>query len=42
MRLTTTPEERRLLRSKTFQGMAQAFAEQWGDLSNYYTQKSLF
>ena len=42
MRFTTTPEERRSLRSKTFQGMAQAFAEQWGDLSNYYTQKSLF
>ena len=37
-----SPEERRTLRSKTFKGMAQAFAEQWGDLSNYYTQKSLF
>ena len=42
MRFATTPEQRRSLRSKTFQGMAQAFAEQWGDLSNYYTQKSLF
>ena len=36
-----SPEERRTLRSKTFQGMAQAFAEQWGDLSNYYKQTKL-
>lgn len=36
-----SPEERRTLRSKTFKGMAQAFAEQWGDLSNYYKQTKL-
>jgi hypothetical protein len=36
-----TTEERRTLRSKTFQGMARAFAEQWGDLSNYYKQTKL-
>jgi hypothetical protein len=36
-----TTEERRTLRSKTFQGMAQAFAEQWGDLSKYYEQTKL-
>jgi hypothetical protein len=27
-----TPEERRTLRSKTFQGIAKAMAEQWGKL----------
>lgn len=27
-----TPEERRTLRSKTFQGIAKAMAEQWGNL----------
>jgi len=29
-----TKEERQTLRSKTFQGMAQAFAEQWGNINN--------
>lgn len=28
---TKTAEERRRLRSKTFKGMAQAMAKQWGD-----------
>ncbi len=36
-----TTEERRTLRSKTFTGMAKAFAEQWGNLSNYYKQTKL-
>jgi hypothetical protein len=27
-----TKEERQTLRSKTFEGMAQAFAEQWGGI----------
>ena len=26
-----SPEERRTLRSKTFQGIAEAIAKQWGD-----------
>jgi len=29
-----TKEEMQTLRSKTFQGMAQAFAEQWGNINN--------
>ena len=29
-----TKEERQTLRSKTFQGMAEAFASQWGDFVN--------
>jgi hypothetical protein len=36
-----TTEERRTLRSKTFTGMAKAFAEQWGNLSNYHKQTKL-
>jgi len=36
-----TTEERRTLRSKTFTGMAKAFAEQWGNLSNYHRQTKL-
>tara|TARA_R100001460_G_scaffold70790_1_gene111488 strand:+ start:55 stop:726 length:672 start_codon:yes stop_codon:yes gene_type:complete len=37
-----TTEERRTLRSKTFKGMAEAFAEQWGNVQNHNNQKSLF
>jgi len=36
-----TPEERRTLRSKTFTGMAKAIAEQWGNLTKYYSQSKL-
>ena len=32
--LDKTKEERQTLRSKTFQGMANAFAKQWGDFVN--------
>jgi hypothetical protein len=31
-----TPEERRTLRSKTFQGIASAMAEQWSDILNIF------
>jgi len=42
LRQAKTTEERRTLRSKTFEGMAKAIAEQWSDFSNYSEQKSLF
>jgi hypothetical protein len=35
-------EERATVRSTTFQGVADAFAEQWNDLQNYPSQEELF
>jgi len=37
-----TPEERRTLRSKTFDGMAKAIADQWKDLESFAIQKTIF
>lgn len=36
------PEERAKVRSKTFNGIAKAMAEQWGDPSKFYQQLSFF
>jgi site-specific DNA-cytosine methylase len=37
-----SPQERRTLRSKTFQGIAEAMAAQWSDLSKIGIQQKLF
>ena len=36
-----TKEERQTLRSKTFEGMAQAFAKQWGRSLNYFSDENV-
>ena len=36
-----TKEERQTLRSKTFEGMAQAFAEQWGGFLNSFSDENV-
>lgn len=37
-----TAEERRTLRSKTFQGMAKAIADQWKDYSSFPIQRTIY
>ena len=37
-----TPQERRTLRSKTFQGIADAMADQWSNLEGIGIQKNIF
>ena len=37
-----TPEERRTLRSKTFQGMAKAIADQWQHFNNFPIQRDIY
>ena len=37
-----TPQERRTLRSKTFQGIADAMADQWSNFKGIGIQKNIF